>query len=82
MSVFRLHADIGSLKRSILDVYDDKAICSAKDALWSACSEEFKWLKVEYSRRCATSNHSQDEVYIFIILLGLPMLWKRKTNYQ
>ena len=56
-----LLADMGSLKRSILDVYDDKAIRNAKDALWSACSEELKRLKVEYSRRRATSNRSQGE---------------------
>lgn len=49
MKAYRLRADMGSLKRSILDVYDDKAIRNAKDALWSACSEELKRLKVEYS---------------------------------
>ena len=54
MKAYRFHADMRSLKRSILDVYDDKAIRSAKDALWSACSEELKRLKVEYSRCRAT----------------------------
>ena len=61
MKAYRLSADMGSLKRSILDVYDDKAIRNAKDALWCACSEELKRLKVEYSRRHATSNRSQGE---------------------
>ena len=61
MKAYKLRADMGSLKRSILDVYDDKGIHNAKDALWSACSEKLKWLKVEYSRRRATSNHSQGE---------------------
>lgn len=61
MKAYRLRADMGSLKRCVLDVYDDKAIRNAKDALWSACNEELKQLKVEYSRRRATSNRSQGE---------------------
>ena len=61
MKAYKLCAEMWSLKRSILDVYDDKAIRNAKDALWCACSEEMKRLKVECSQRHATSNRSQGE---------------------
>ncbi len=59
IKAFRQRADTQSIKDSILSCCDDKALRTAKEALWANCQDELKQLKLEYSRRRGTATQSQ-----------------------